>query len=68
VLYLTWDEGLDSDTRGAAGAGGGRVALIAAGDGARALLRTIEAGFRLRALGEAGADSTPVLGAILRTQ
>jgi phosphatidylinositol-3-phosphatase len=77
VLYLTWDESLDSDTRGVAGPGGGRIALIAAGDGARrgartsvranhyALLRTIEAGFGLRALGEAGADSTPVLKGLL---
>jgi hypothetical protein len=78
VLYLTWDEGAPSDKRGAHGAGGGRVALIAAGGAARphtrtavradhyALLRTLEAGFGLRALGNAGASSTPLLGALLR--
>jgi hypothetical protein len=54
--------------------GGGRIALIAAGRAARhgttiatpadhfALLRTIEANFGLRALGQAGGPSTPVLG------
>jgi hypothetical protein len=79
VLYLTWDEGWDEgshwDWRGAAGRGGGRVALIAAGPGASrhtrlslranhyALLRTIEAGFGLRALGSAGA--APLLRGLL---
>jgi hypothetical protein len=54
------------------------VALIAAGGAARhgvtsavpanhyALLRTIEGGFRLRALGEAGSAITPVLSGLLR--
>jgi hypothetical protein len=78
VLYLTWDEGSRSDRRGAHGSGGGRVALIAAGGAARlhttvavradhyALLRTLEAGFGLRALGNAGASSTPLLRGLLR--
>ena len=36
ILYLTWDEGAAKDWRGAAGQpGGGRIALIAAGGGAR---------------------------------
>jgi hypothetical protein len=81
VLYLTWDEGWDKgshwDWRGASGRGGGRVALIAAGPGAGrgtrvsvranhyALLRTIEAGFGLRALGSAGVSSTPLLRGLL---
>jgi hypothetical protein len=78
VLYLTWDEGSSSDRRGIGGRpGGGRVALIAAGRAARrhaqhgvpanhySLLRTIEAGFGLRALGNAGAKSTPLLGGLL---
>jgi hypothetical protein len=81
VLYVTWDEGWDKgshwDWRGASRRGGGRVALIAAGPGARrrtrlslpanhyALLRTIEAGFGLRALGSAGARSTPLLRGLL---
>src|SRR4051812_24284021 len=79
VLYLTWDEGVTSDRRGVGGRrGGGLVALIAAGPAARpnaqhavpanhyALLRTVEAGFRLRALGNAGAKSTPLLRGLLR--
>jgi hypothetical protein len=79
VLYLTWDEGVASDRRGVGGRrGGGLVALIAAGPAARrnaqhavpanhyALLRTVEAGFRLRALGNAGAKSTPLLRGLLR--
>jgi hypothetical protein len=73
VLYLTWDEGSRGDRRGPDGPGGGRVALIAAGGAARsrattavvanhyALLRTLEAGFGLRALGNAGKASTPLL-------
>jgi hypothetical protein len=78
VLYLTWDEGLRSDRRGIGGrAGGGRVALVAAGGAAQrhvqhatpanhyALLRTVEAGFGLRALGSAGAPSTPLLRGLL---
>jgi hypothetical protein len=79
ALYLTWDEGRRSDRRGVRGRpGGGRVALIAAGSAARnqvstpvvanhyALLRTLEAGFGLRALGNAGDKSTPLLRALLR--
>jgi phosphatidylinositol-3-phosphatase len=77
VLYLTWDEGKTSDTRGLGGAGGGRIPLIAAGGAARthtlmalpanhyALLRTVEAGFGLRALRNAGQPSTPVLRGLL---
>jgi len=77
VLYLTWDEGKRTDLRGDGGAGGGRIALIAAGGVARghtrthveadhyALLRTIEAGFGLRALRDAGKPSTPVLRGLL---
>lgn len=78
VLYLTWDEGTSSDRRGTGGGAGGRVALIAAGGGARrktrtavranhySLLRTIEAGFGLRALGKAGAKSTPLMRELLK--
>jgi hypothetical protein len=77
VLYLTWDEGSRQDTRGARGSGGGRIALIAAGGAARrhsrtavranhyALLRTLEAGFGLRTLGNAGDSSTPLLRGLL---
>jgi phosphatidylinositol-3-phosphatase len=77
ILYLTWDEGSRQDLRGVGGPGGGRVALIAAGGAARphtrsavhanhyALLRTLEAGFGLRALGAAGRTSTPVLRGLL---
>jgi hypothetical protein len=77
VLYLTWDEGTRRDRRGVGGPGGGRVALIAAGGAARrhtrtavhanhyALLRTLEAGFGLKALGHAGRKSTPLLRGLL---
>jgi hypothetical protein len=78
VLYLTWDEGTRRDRRGAPAPGGGRIALIAAGGGARphartavranhyALLRTLEAGFRLPPLGNAADESTPVLRGLLQ--
>jgi hypothetical protein len=78
VLYLTWDEGTRKDLRGARRPGGGRVALIAAGGAARvhkrtavranhyALLRTLEAGFGLPALKNAGHRSTPLLRGLLR--
>jgi phosphatidylinositol-3-phosphatase len=79
ILYLTWDEGAPTDWRGVAGQrGGGRIALIAAGGGARrhtrtaipanhyALLRTIEANFRQRTLGQAGAKSTPLLRSLIK--
>jgi hypothetical protein len=78
VLYLTWDEGSFKDTRGVNGSGGGRIALIAAGGAASprtqtavpanhyALLRTLEAGFGLQALGNAGASSTPLLSGLLK--
>ena len=77
VLYLTWDEGKMTDKRGVGGSGGGRIPLIAAGGAARghtriavranhyALLRTIEAGFGLRALRNAGDPSTPLLRGLL---
>lgn len=77
VLYLTWDEGSFQDVRGVQGSGGGRIALIAAGGAAQrhtqfavpanhyALLRTLEAGFGLPALGQAGASSTPLLSGLL---
>jgi phosphatidylinositol-3-phosphatase len=81
VLYLTWDEGAPDDWRGVSGQpGGGRIALIAAGGGARrhtrtaipanhyALLRTIEANFGLDTLGQAGAQSTPLLGPLLSSK
>jgi phosphatidylinositol-3-phosphatase len=77
VLYLTWDEGTTrAGTHGHRG--GGHVALIAAGPASRrgaivrrladhySLLRTIEAGYRLPALGRAGAHSTPLLTGLLR--
>jgi len=78
ILYLTWDEGSPHDRRGVNGPGGGRIALIAAGGDARrhiraagranhyALLRTLEAGFRMRALGNAGASSTPLLRGLIK--
>jgi acid phosphatase len=79
VLYVTWDEGARNDLSGVDGAaGGGHVALIAAGGLARrgattvaeanhyALLRTIEAGFDLPALGRAASPETPVLSGFLR--
>jgi hypothetical protein len=78
VLYVTWDEGLDSDVRGVDGQpGGGKVALIAAGSGARrhatvpitanhyALLRTISEGFGVPPLEDAGRPSTPALSGLL---
>jgi phosphatidylinositol-3-phosphatase len=81
ILYLTWDEGAPDDWRGVSGQrGGGRIALIAAGGGARrharmaipandyALLRMIEANFGLRTLGQAGAQSTPLLRPLLRSR
>jgi hypothetical protein len=80
VLYLTWDEGRPHDLRGVAGTGGGRIPLIAAGGAARrqrrtavpanhyALLRTLEAGFGLRTLGNAGDASTPVLRGLLEAR
>jgi acid phosphatase len=79
VLYLLWDEGPDSDHRGAGGSsGGGRVALIAAGGAAQrgartavpanhyALLRTIEANLGVPALRKASLPSTPLLTGLLR--
>jgi hypothetical protein len=79
ILFLTWDEGSFHDQAGVGGSkGGGRVALIAAGGAARrsatsgipanhyALLRTIEAGFGLRALGRAGSPTTPLLRGLLK--
>jgi hypothetical protein len=74
LLYLTWDEGPNSDQAGLdGGSGGGQVPLIVAGGGARrharmsteanhyALLRTIETHFGLPLLGRAGSPSTPLL-------
>src|SRR4051794_16882329 len=79
LLYLTWDESVDHDLRGVDGRrGGGRVALIAAGNLARhgvrvaipathvALLRTIEANFGLPALPGAAGSPTPLLDRLLR--
>jgi hypothetical protein len=78
VLFLTWDEGRRSDTRGANGQGGGHIPLIAVGPGARAgarvrvranhyaLLKTIEGALGLRALGHARGAGTPVLAGLLR--
>jgi phosphatidylinositol-3-phosphatase len=79
VLFLTWDEGASMDTSGVKGArGGGHVVLIAAGGAARrgattgvranhyALLRTIEAGFGLVALGNAASSTTPLLAGLVR--
>jgi acid phosphatase len=77
VLYVTWDEGARGDSSGIDGEqGGGHVALIAAGGDARrgtttaipanhyALLRTIEAGFGFRPLGQA--EEAPLLSGLLR--
>lgn len=74
LLYLTWDEGPNSDHTGLGGvSGGGQVPLIVAGKGARrqarlstgadhyALLKTIETHFGLPLLGRAGSPSTPLL-------
>jgi acid phosphatase len=78
VLFITWDEGQRSDTTGAHGRGGGHVPLIAVGPGARAgarvavranhyaLLKTIEAGLRVGALGHARQANTPVLTGLLQ--
>ena len=79
ILYVTWDEARSSDTAGVGGApGGGHVALIATGGAARrgatdavpanhyALLRSIEVGFGLPALGSAGSPSTPLLTGLLK--
>jgi hypothetical protein len=78
VLFITWDEGRDSDTRGADGRGGGRVPLIAVGPAARpgarvsvranhyALLKTIEAALHVRPLGHARDARTPLLTGLLR--
>lgn len=79
VLFITWDESVDSDTRGADGTGGGHIPLIAIGPGARAgarlsrsanhyaLLRTIEDHLGLARLGHAGDGSTPSLDGLLRS-
>jgi len=73
VLFVTWDE-----AQGVIGPGGGRVALIATGPGARhhvrvgapadhySLLATLEAGLRLSALGQAATAPTRPLAALLR--
>ncbi len=79
LLYVSWDEGRRPDHRGVHGSnGGGRIALIAAGPEARrhslsrrpanqyALLRSLEAGFGLRTLGQAGAEGTPLLTGLVR--
>jgi hypothetical protein len=68
---------LPNYVRGVGDEGGGRTALIAAGGAARrktrtavpsnhyALLRTVEAGFGLSTLGDAGKPTTPVLRRLL---
>ena len=78
VLFITWDEGRRSDTRGAHGHGGGHIPLIAVGPAARAgvrlgvvanhyaLMRTIESAFHVRALGHARSAQTPLLTGLLR--
>jgi hypothetical protein len=65
VLYLTWDEGSDQDLRVAAGGGARRRTRVPVRANHYALLRTIEAGFGLRTLGNAGAASTPLLQGLL---
>jgi acid phosphatase len=77
VLFVTWDEGQRSDTRGANGQGGGRIPLIAVGPGARsgarvqvranhyAFLKTMEASLGLGALGHARRAGTPMLTGLL---
>jgi acid phosphatase len=78
VLYVTWDEGPDTDLRGPNGApGGGRVALIAAGALARrhtewstaanhySLLKTVETQFGVPLLRNAALPSTPLLSGML---
>lgn len=79
LLYVSWDEGRRSDHRGIHGSrGGGRIALIAAGGQARrhtvstrpanqyALLRSLEGGFGLHTLGQAGAEGTPLLTGLVK--
>jgi phosphatidylinositol-3-phosphatase len=79
VLYVLWDEGPNSDLRGAGGGqGGGRIPLIAAGGSARthardataanhyALLKTIETQLRLPLLGHAADSSTPLLSGLVK--
>ncbi len=81
VLYILWDEGPNSDVRGVGGSpGGGHVALIAVGGGARrharsgtaanhyALLRTIEAQLGVPPLQNAAQPSTPLLTGLLRSR
>jgi phosphatidylinositol-3-phosphatase len=81
VLYVLWDEGPDSDLRGAGGGGGGgRIPLIAAGGAARthardattanhyALLKTIETQLKLPLLGHAADSSTPLLSELVKPQ
>jgi phosphatidylinositol-3-phosphatase len=72
ILFVGWDE-----AQGAVGPGGGRVALIATGPGARiharvgvpadhySLLATLEAGLRLPALGHAASPATHLLTGLL---
>jgi acid phosphatase len=77
VLFVAYDEGTtDAGAHGTRG--GGHIPLIAAGPLARrgavvrttatqfSLLRTLEAGFNLPALGKAGSPSTPLLTGLLR--
>jgi acid phosphatase len=78
VLFITWDEGQRSDTRGASGQGGGRIPLIAVGPAARsgarlrvranhyAFLKTLEASLGVGALGHARRGGTPMLTGLLR--
>ncbi|MEA2493032.1 MAG: phosphatidylinositol-3-phosphatase [Thermoleophilaceae bacterium] len=78
VLFVTWDEGQNSDTQGAHGLGGGHVPLIALGPAARmgarislpsnhyALLRTIESTLGLPRLGHARDATVPSLDGLLR--
>jgi acid phosphatase len=79
VLYVLWDEGPNSDLRGAgSGVGGGRIPIIAAGGAARAhtrdgtaanhyaLLKTIETQFKLPLLGHAADSTTPLLSGLVR--
>ena len=81
VLYVLWDEGPNSDLRGAGGGeGGGHIPLIAAGGAARAhardstaanhyaLLKTIETQLRLPLLGHAADSGTPLLSGLVKPQ